>query len=167
MKRLFAGVVALGLVLGTAAAQQRVITDAVTAEQLKRMMTEMGLAPTLMTDRATGAPVATGQADGLVFVVRGLDCAGRPSRCSQLLMFGNFELGRAVTDDDYRIVNRFNEQNVNGRAYVLENKRQIGIDYIIDMTGGVTDTHIGNRMGRWPSVISDFRAEMARTQTGS
>jgi hypothetical protein len=167
MKRLFAGLFGVVLMAGSALAQERVVTDAVSAEELKRMMTASGLAPTMMNDRATGAPVATGQADGLVFVVRALDCSGRPSRCSQLLLFANFELGRDVTDDDYRIVNRFNEQNVNGRAYVLEGKRQIGIDYVIDMTGGVTNTHIGNRMGRWPAVIADFKAEMIRARTGS
>ncbi|WOI53198.1 YbjN domain-containing protein [Parvularcula sp. LCG005] len=148
------------------AAPKEMVQDSISANELEMLLTEAGLTPTMLTDKTTGAPVATGQANGMVFVVRTLDCSGRPKRCGQLLLFANFDLGRGVTDDDYRIVNGFNESNVNGRAYVLEDKSQIGIDFIIDMTGGVTETHIGSRLGRWPGVIRDFKEEMVGAQTG-
>ncbi|MEM6649132.1 MAG: YbjN domain-containing protein [Pseudomonadota bacterium] len=141
--------------------------NSVSSYELKQLMEKAGLSPTILTDKATGAPVATGQTEGMIFVVRALDCSGRPMRCGQLLMFANFDLDRAVSHDDFRIVNDFNESNVNGRAYVLPDKSQIGVDFIIDMTGGVTGEHIGSRLGRWPGVIRDFKQEMISAQTGS
>ena len=152
--------------MGSAAIAQDV-TSSVTASELEELLREAGLAPTMLRDQATGAPVATGQTEGMIFVVRALDCSGSPKRCGQLLMFANFDLDRDASDSDYRIVNDFNESNVNGRAYVLEDKSQIGIDFIIDMTGGVTGEHIGSRLGRWPEVIEDFANEMRAAQTGS
>lgn len=150
-----------------AMAQDYMVQEAISADELKTMLEQAGLNPTMMTDRDTGTPVATGQVNGMIFVVRALDCSGRPVRCGQLLLFANFDLGRAAGDTDFRIVNGFNESNVNGRAYVLDDKSQIGVDYIIDMTGGVTDEHIGSRLGRWPGVIRDFKEEMMSAQTGS
>lgn len=159
---------AFALFLTGAAAQDTLsVQDSVSANELQAMLAEAGLSPTMLTDKATGAPVATGQTEGMIFVVRALDCSGRPTRCGQLLMFANFDLGRDASDDDFRVVNDFNETNMNGRAYVIEGKSQIGVDFIIDMTGGVTDDHIGARMGRWPNVIRDFKQEMIRAQTGS
>lgn len=152
---------------GGALAAEEEVQDSVSAQELQRLMQTAGLSPTLLTDKATGAPVATGQTGGMVFVVRTLDCAGRPTRCGQLLLFANFDLGRAVSEDDFRIVNEFNETNVNGRAYVLEDRSQIGVDFVIDMTGGVTADHIGARLGRWPGVVRDFKDEMLSARTGS
>jgi hypothetical protein len=167
MPRLISGLVlALAVALGSAAADTRPVQESISAAEMREMMERAGLNPTILNDKATGSPVATGQADGMVFVVRALDCAGVPVRCGQLLLFANFDLGRDVTDDDFRIVNAFNESNVNGRAYVLEGKSQIGVDFIIDMTGGVTGEHVGSRLGRWPGVIRDFKQEMLDAQTG-
>ncbi len=150
-----------------AAAETDPVKDAVSASEIEQLLREAGLEPTMLTDKQTGAPIATGQANGMIFVVRALDCAGVPMRCGQLLMFANFDLDRAISDQDFRIVNDFNESNVNGRAYVLEDRSQIGVDFIIDMTGGVTPRHIGSRLGRWPGVIRDFQREMISAQTGS
>lgn len=158
------GSVAVGV---TPAAAQQDVKEAITAGGLERMLREAGLNPTMMTDKATGAPVATGQTDGMIFVIRALECSGLPTACGQLVMFANFDLGRGVTEADYRVVNGFNDSNVHGRAYVLEDKRQIGVDLIIDMTGGVTMDHVGSRMGRWPQVIEEFRNQMIGARNGS
>ncbi len=168
-RRFFGFVGAFALLLGASAVAQdtQAVQDSISADELEAMLTAAGLSPTMLTDKTTGTPVATGQAEGMIFVVRALDCSGRPIRCGQLLMFANFDLGRETGNNDFRIVNDFNESNVNGRAYVIEGKSQIGVDFIIDMTGGVTGDHIGSRLGRWPGVIRDFRQEMISARTGS
>lgn len=161
---LFAGLL---LCAGSAAAEKREVHDTISAEELAAALTAAGLAPTVLTDRATGAPVVTGISDGLVFVVRALECSGLPARCEQLVLFANFDLGRAVTDADFRVVNGFNDSSVHGRAYVLENRRQIGVDFTIDMVGGVTSDHVDERLKRWPELIRTFRDQMRNAQTGS
>lgn len=168
MKALCVGMAAGLLALSTAAAQDDVvIKEAMTGKQLESILAEAGLSPTMLSDRNSGNPVATGQTSGLVFVVRGLECDGFPKKCKQLLLFANFDLGREATDEDFRVVNQFNETSSRGRAYVLEDRRQIGVDFAIDLTGGVTDDHIDSRLGRWPEVIRTFRQEMIDAQTGS
>lgn len=160
-------VAGLGVLGSVAVADEPTIRDAMTGAELEAMLRGAGLSPTMLTDRDTGNPVATGQTAGMVFVVRAMECSGRPARCEKLVMFANFDLGREVDDQDYRIVNGFNEQNLYGRAYVLQDKSQIGVDYIIDMTGGVTGAHIGARLGKWPDVIEGFARQMRSAQTGS
>lgn len=167
MKALLAGAAA-SLALGAANAQElRPVTESLTAQDIERVLEEAGLSPTMTFDADTGAPVATGNADGVIFVVRAVDCEGRPQRCGQLVMFANFDLRRRISDRDFRIVNSFNDGNKNGRAYVLEGSAQIGVDYVIDLTGGVTDQHIKNRLDRWPGIIGKFRQDMQQAYAGS
>lgn len=160
---------ALAMIFGSNALadEAQTIRSSISATELEALLTGAGLSPTMLTDKATGNPVATGQTAGMVFVVRAMDCDGRPARCEKLVLFANFDLGREIGDRDYRIVNGFNEKNLYGRAYVLEDKSQIGVDYIIDMTGGVTGAHIGSRLGKWPEVIEGFAQQMRSAQTGS
>ncbi|MEM7739325.1 MAG: YbjN domain-containing protein [Pseudomonadota bacterium] len=162
-------VAAAALMLSAAQAQEpdvRPVTESLTSDDIARILTQAGLSPTMLED-ATGAPVATGSADGIIFVVRAVDCAGQPARCGQLVLFANFDLQRPVGEQDFRIVNGFNDGNKNGRAYVLEGRSQIGVDYIIDLTGGVTAEHIENRLNRWPGIIGTFQQQMNDAYTGS
>ncbi|MEO1041178.1 MAG: YbjN domain-containing protein [Pseudomonadota bacterium] len=158
-----------GLLFGTAQAQEadvRPVTESLSSNDIARILTQAGLSPTMLED-ATGAPVATGSAEGIIFVVRAVDCAGQPARCGQLVLFANFDLQRPAGEQDFRIVNGFNDGNKNGRAYVLEGRRQIGVDYVIDLTGGVTSEHIENRLNRWPDIIGTFQQQMNDAYTGS
>ena len=165
-----AGLVA-GLAVGPAAATAHAeddVREALTARQIETALAEAGLAPTMIKDKATGNPVATGSLDGgLVFVARAMECRGIPKRCAQVVLFANFDLGRAVGADDFEVVNAFNEGNVNGRAYVLDGRDQVGVDYVIDLTGGVTAAHVAAKLARWPGVVGDFKEEMVAAQTGS
>ena len=169
MKTMLAAAAA-GLALAAAAQAQdsRPVREALTGQQLSNALQTAGLAPTLIKDQATGNPVATGTLPGgLVFVARAMECGGLPKKCGQVVLFANFDVGRELGDADFRIVNAFNEGNLNGRAYVLEDKSQIGVDYMIDLTGGVTDEHVGSKLTRWPAVVGDFQQEMIAAQTGS
>lgn len=131
-------------------------TSAVTAAELEAALTEAGLSPAMTQDAASGAPVARGSAGDIIFWVRALDCAGAPPACENLLFFANFDLGRATTPKDYEIINAFNERQVFGRAYIIEGRNQVGVDYVIDLAGGVTAEHLALSIGRWADVIAAF-----------
>lgn len=165
MARMGAGLLAAaGLSLAPAAGQT---IDRVTADQLAAALGAANLSPTLMEDAATGAPVASGQAGEFKFYVRALSCAGAPMACENLVFFANFDLGRAPTAQDFRIINEFNDSQMFGRAYVLENQRQVGVDYVIELGGGVTEDHLAQNIGRWADVISAFVAKFREGYSGS
>jgi putative sensory transduction regulator len=143
------------------------IADSMTAEQIGAALEEAGFDVTMSEDRDSGHPVARGNIGNLVFIVRAMDCEGSPLACRQLLLFANFDLGRDITDQDFRIVNGFNDSAMDGRAYVLERTNQIGIDFIIDLSGGVSNNHIAHRLSRWEGVIATFIDQFSKAQTGS
>ncbi len=143
------------------------MADSLTAAQIGAALEEAGFEVTMSEDRDSGHPVARGNIGNLVFIVRAMDCEGSPLACRQLLLFANFDLGREITDRDFRIVNGFNDSAMDGRAYVLERTNQIGIDFIIDLSGGVSNNHIAHRLSRWEGVIANFIDQFTKAQTGS
>lgn len=155
-KILAAGAIAMALMIAPASAQ---MLDSVTADQLENVLSEAGLNPSMMSDAQTGAPVAAGRAGQFEFYVRALSCSSSPSSCETLVFFANFALGRAVTPADYRIVNGFNDSQVFGRAYVLDRTNEVGVDYVIELNGGVSEAHLSQNISRWADVISAFVAK--------
>ncbi len=135
------------------------IIEAVNADQLEAALSAAGLNPIMMQDAASGAPVAEGAAGEFKFYVRTLSCSGAPTACENLVFFANFDLGRPAETADYRIVNGFNDGQVFGRAYILESKNQVGVDYVIELGGGVTEEHLSENIGRWSDVIAAFFAK--------
>lgn len=130
--------------------------DRVTGAELEAALSAAGLNPTMIEDSQTGAPVASGKAGEFSFFVRALACEGEPAACENLMFFANFDLGRAATANDFRIVNSFNDSSVFGRAYVLENDNLVGVDYVIELGGGVSEAHLAENIGRWADVIAAF-----------
>ena len=153
MKRLLIATAMMSAAWSPAYAQT---LGSVTGAQLEIILEAADLNPSMMADSATGAPVATGKAGQFDFYVRALSCSGSPAACETLVFFANFELGRTVTASDYRIVNSFNDSQVFGRAYVLENTGEVGVDYVIELGGGVTENHLSQNISRWADVISAF-----------
>ena len=153
IKRILASAVSAGVAFGAAQAQS---IDAVTADELEAALAEAGLSPTMLEDDATGAPVANGRAGDFTFFVRAFDCSGEPVACETLMFFANFDLGRTASAEDFRIVNSFNDGQVFGRAYVLEKKSQVGVDYVIELGGGVSEEHLSQNVSRWADVIGAF-----------
>lgn len=145
-----------GLALAAAGASLAQTTEAVTADEIEAAMSAAGLNPSMTSDVATGAPVARGQAGEVTFWVRAFDCSGAPSACETLMFFANFELGRSLTANDFRVINSYNESQVFGRAYVIEGEAQVGVDYVIELGGGVTKAHLDRNIGRWADVVSAF-----------
>lgn len=132
------------------------VLDRVTADQLEAALEAAGLNPSMIQEANNGFPVATGTAGQFAFYIRGLSCSGSPMACENLVFFANFELGRTVSESDYRIVNSFNDSQVFGRAYVLQNTGEVGVDYVIELGGGVTEEHLAENIGRWADVIAAF-----------
>lgn len=150
--------------IGSASAQ---ITSAVTADELELALSEAGLNPSMVVDSSNGAPVANGKAGEITFWVRALDCAGAPLACENLMFFANFNLGRQVTARDYMIINDFNESQVFGRAYIIEGANQVGVDYVIELGGGVARDHLTKNISRWSDVIGAFIEKFRAGQAGS
>ena len=156
MRKAFVGLVmAFGLMAvlpdGGALAQTK---TGLTAAEIEAALSAAGLSPEMTEDAATGAPVASGTAGEFQFWVRALDCEA--GACSTLMFFANFSLNRPVTPDDYRVLNRFNDSQVFGRAYVLEAKSEIGVDFVIELDGGVSMQTVSNNIARWADVIAAF-----------
>lgn len=158
---------ACALSLAAANTARAEMLGAVTSDELAAAMTAAGLSPTMLEDAETGAPVANGRAGEVSFFVRALSCAGRPPACENLMFFANFELGRAATTQDYRAINSFNDSQVFGRAYILEDQRQIGVDYVIELGGGVSPAHLAGNISRWSDVIAAFMTAMREGAPGS
>ena len=168
MRKILAGAgfvgAALMLAISPAGAQT---LGAVTAEQLEDALSAAGLNPQMMADEATGAPVAQGKAGQFGFYVRALSCSGSPKACETLVFFANFGLGREAAPSDYRIVNAFNDSQVFGRAYVLEGTSEVGVDYVIELNGGVTEDHLSQNISRWADVISAFVSKFQEGEPSS
>jgi len=114
----------------------------------------LGLDVEMTEDAASGAPVARGEVGDIIFWVRGLDCSA--DACATLVFFANFELGRPVADADYRIINSFNDRQVFGRAYLLEGDAMVGVDYVIELDGGVSRENVAGNVSRWTDVVAAF-----------
>ena len=152
MKVIYAVAAALAAMTASAAAQ---MVSSIDADGLEAALNEAGLSPSMQAT-ADGSPVATGTAGEFEFYVRGLACSGAPAACENIIFFANFDLGRTITPADYRIVNTYNDSQVFGRAYVLQDKNSVGVDYVIELGGGVSPDHLSENIGRWADVIAAF-----------
>lgn len=154
----FGAAILLSAAFAPAQAQSR---SALTGDELGAVLSAAGLEADIVEDARTGTPVATAQAGSVQFWVRALDCAGDPKACSTLMFFANFDLGRAAGPADYQIVNAFNDRQVFGRAYLLPAKNLVGVDYVLELQGGVSSDHISKSVARWVDVIDAFIAHFS------
>jgi len=144
--------------------------EALTADDIEQILTEAGLPPSMRTDSSNGAPVAFATVGETEFTVRAMNCSGRPLACRELLFFANFELGRQLTVGDFVSINNFNESNVFGRAYVLRSAApagEVGIDYVIELDGGVSKDHITSNVERWGDVVAAFIESFTASPAGA
>ena len=155
VKSVIAAGCALAFSLGAASAEMK---SAVTADELTSILGEAGLPVAVIEDVDTKTPVASVQAGAVQYWIRALDCAGSPKACSTLVFFANFDLGRDATQKDFEIINHYNESQVFGRAYVIPGRNQVGVDYVIELEGGVSSDNIAGNISRWARVIDAFIA---------
>lgn len=109
----------------------------------------------VIDDESNGHKVVEGRIDNYVFFVRLKSCEETNTFCRDLVFFANFELDREPTLQDFKIANSYNDEKVYGRAYVLEDANQVGIDYVVAL-GGVTDDHVQDDIDRWAFALEDF-----------
>jgi hypothetical protein len=164
MKRL---AMAAAILLAASTAAQAQMKAALTGEELAAVLGAAGLSAEVIEDAKTGAPVATAAAGTITFWVRALDCAGAPKACSTLMFFANFDLGREEAPADYQTVNAFNDRQVFGRAYLIPAKNLVGVDYVMELQGGVAPDHIAANIARWVDVIDAFIAHFSAGAAGS
>ncbi len=162
----FVPLAAAAILLGAAPAHAQTV-ESVTAETLESVLEGAGLGPSMTEDASSGAPVANASVGEVQFWVRALDCSGAPAACENLVFFANFDLGRSVTATDYRVINNFNDSQVFGRAYIIEKQNQVGVDYVIDLGGGVTEQHLTNNISRWADVVAAFVEKFSSGDTGA
>lgn len=144
--------------------------EALTADELETVLSEAGLSPQMKTDSTNNAPVAFGQVGEYEFTVRAMNCGGSPQACKELMFFANFKLGRQLTVRDFFAINQFNESQVFGRAYVLLSSGEngeVGVDYVIELNGGVTKDHVTQNVERWSDVVTTFINSMTASPAGS
>lgn len=152
--KITAGATLLAASAASSAAAQMV--SEVTADELESALSSAGLSPTMAEDAASGAPVAAGKLGETIFWVRAMGCGGTPAACENLMFFANFDLGRGVTPKDYTVINNYNESKVFGRAYIIESEAQVGVDYVIELGGGVSMDHLSQNIARWADVVAAF-----------
>ncbi len=165
MKRL--AIAAAMLLVATAAPASAQMKTALTGEELAAVLAAAGIRADIIDDARTGAPVATAQAGTIQFWVRALDCTGAPKACSTLMFFANFDLGRDAAPADYQTVNAFNDRQVFGRAYLIPAKKLVGVDYVMELQGGVAPDHVAQNIARWADVIDAFIAHFSSEAAGS
>ncbi len=158
--------IAVGLSMIIAPTMAQTI-DAVTADELEAALDAAGLGPTMTQDAASGAPVASGSAGQFEFYVRAMNCSGEPAACEELMFFANFPLGRSISTADIRKINSFNEGQVFGRAYFIERQSIVGVDYVVELGGGVSPEHLAENIGRWADVVSAFVTKFQEDAPGS
>lgn len=151
---------ALAVAAGMAgAASAAPLKSAVTADEIGRLLEQAGLPSEVIDDPARGIGAMASDGD-VKFTVRALNCQGAPRACSTLMFFADFDLGRAATEKDYAAVNRFNDGAVFGRAYIRPASNAIGVDYVVELDGGVTEEHLNKNVARWRKVVSDFLSRL-------
>ncbi|HNR77127.1 MAG TPA: YbjN domain-containing protein [Parvularculaceae bacterium] len=141
--------------------------SALTAAEIEAVLSDAGLTVRMIEEARTGAPVAHVALDNVQYWVRALDCSGAPKACSTLVFFANFSLGRDAKPSDYEIVNRFNDSQVFGRAYVIPGKNEVGVDYVIELDGGVSMENVSRNVARWADVINAFISHFSKGQQTS
>lgn len=137
------------------------IKSSLSAAEIEALLTDAGLPVEMREDAKTGAPVAQGTLGSFVFIVRGIDCAGKPASCATLLFFANFGIAAAATPADYETVNRFNDSQLYGRAYIVPGRNQVGVDYVVELDGGVSTENLARNIARWADVVGAFVAHMS------
>ncbi|MGH1465587.1 MAG: YbjN domain-containing protein [Cognatishimia sp.] len=110
----------------------------------------------VQSNKETGDPVVTFEAEGYKIVMRAVDCAA--TQCEAMMVFANFDVGRPVGIADFLAVSDFNDANIRGRSYVNIQENKIGLDLVVDLRGGVTADHVLGKVTQFPTLVTDFLA---------
>lgn len=99
------------------------------------------------------------------FIMRLIECESeKAEKCSTLAIFANFIEDKPASETDKAKINTYNEKEVFGRAYFASDGSAIGIDTVISVEGGVTQTHFKAQLINWTEALGKFLAQLARTE---
>jgi putative sensory transduction regulator len=149
--KVMSGIFGVLMMAGPLTAQTR---ETLNLFEFEQVLIDAGFAPKMSVSQNSGEPRAQISSDGLNFTVIGKECVA--SSCEAMLFVANFNLNRDVVFKDYEIVNSYNDTQLSGRAYVLVEDRQVGIDQVIDLRGGVSQEYILLKTGGFPDLVQTF-----------
>ena len=97
----------------------------------------------------------------VMFTTRVMRC-NMLDKCSTVLMFANFDMGRPLAQDDYVTVNAYNDSYPFGRTYLYNNEDTnevtIGIDYVVDLED--ENTFGSNEINTFRIILNSFFEHM-------
>lgn len=149
--------VAVAITLIASPVRADAIVSGLTAKEIVELLDAAGFNAENRGGR--GGPVIVGEANGIRFILRAFGC-DRDQRCDQLMFFANFNLGRPIEKADYELINSYNDSKLFGRGYVLDEDQAIGVDFTVNLRGGVTETHVAQSVGLWVEVLNDFASKI-------
>ena len=101
------------------------------------------------------------------FIMRLIECdTPKTESCTTLAIFANFveEEGQKVSASDKAKINQYNENEVFGRAYFSSDGTSLGIDMVISIEGGVTETYFKAQLENWTTALGTFLSQLADPQ---
>ncbi len=146
----------IGLFLGTGfvgGAAAQAITS-VTATSLEEILKSAGYTPKMGVSEQFNGTYASIEGGGYLFHAEAAKCEAE--NCSILFLFANFNLDRDITLKDYQTINSYNDTEFLGRAYINIDERQVGIDLVFDLRGGVDREYIRLKAQQFPELIQTF-----------
>lgn len=130
--------------------------DAISRNSLASMLRSMGMKVQDSTE-PDGTPwlTVTTKDDSIfnVFLYVCKDATKSTSPCEQLQFRMLWDNTKGRTADD---VNKFSLEKVFGRGYVTDDKKMVGVEYPMHLTGGVTDRNIRENIDYFLRVTADF-----------
>jgi putative sensory transduction regulator len=139
------------------------VKSTLTSTEFETVLRQAGFDP-IMAKSESNEPFATIATEEFVFTVAAKQCTD--AACGLLLFFANFDLDREMTLTDYKAVNSFNDREFFGRAYVRGSQQQVGIDFILDLRGGLDTGYISQNAERFPAILQKFVDHFIR-ETGN
>lgn len=100
------------------------------------------------------------------YFIRFMDCVDQTHSCKTLVFFANWDLGREITNNDYRIVNGYNDTKVYGRAYVRKGANEVGVDNVVELGNDVSTEFLLRSVERWSDVVTTFVAHFRKASSG-
>ncbi|NOX39669.1 MAG: YbjN domain-containing protein [Alphaproteobacteria bacterium] len=130
------------------------VTRGVSATSLEEILKSAGYTPKMTKSEQLGGAYASMEGGGYLFHAEAAECAAE--NCSILFLFANFNLDRDITLKDYQTINSYNDTEFLGRAYINVKERQVGIDLVFDLRGGVDREYIRLKALQFPELIQTF-----------
>jgi hypothetical protein len=126
----------------------------VTITSLEEILKSAGYTPKMSASKQLDGAYASMEGGGYLFHAETAKCEAE--NCSILFLFVSFDLDRDITLKDYQTINSYNDTQFLGRAYINVNERQVGVDLVFDLRGGIDPDYIRRKALEFPVLIQAF-----------